>query len=179
MHLPSPSQVHDLKEYVSQLESKMHLNKTSAQLDVRAHGDRLSRFCEWVADQKAACTVETSLGNFKPATLLVLDSATGTASVQFDDGSEESEVLLSRIAFNNQPKAASPSIQLGGGASATGSSGAIQSPGGGGGAVNLTATLGSMSSNERTLMVFLPLAVFPVVVVALGVVLNMAYAAPL
>jgi len=164
----------------------MHLNKTSAQLDVRAHGDRLARFCEWVADQKAACTVETSLGLFKPATLQVLDSATGTASVRFDDGSEESEVLLSRIAFNHQAKAApSSSMQLGGGGSGgavanggSSSGSAIQSPGGGG-AVNLAATLGNMSSNERTLMVFLPLAVFPVVVVALGVVLNMAYAAPL
>jgi hypothetical protein len=172
--------VQDLKEYVSQLESKMHLNKTSAQLDVRAHGDRLSRFCEWVADQRAPCTVETSLGAFKAGTLAVLDAATGTACVHFDDGSQESEVLLTRIAFNGAAAAASGgSAGLQVAASGAGTGAAARSEGGGGGAVDLTAALSNMSSHERTLMVFLPLAVFPVVVVALGVVLNMAYSAPL
>jgi hypothetical protein len=171
--------VQDLKEYVSQLESKMHLNKTSAQLDVRAHGDRLSRFCEWVADQRAPCTVETSLGAFKAGTLAVLDAATGTACVHFADGSQESEVLLTRIAFNGGAAAASGSsagLQVAASGAGTGAAARGE---GGGGAVDLTAALSNMSSHERTLMVFLPLAVFPVVVVALGVVLNMAYSAPL
>ena len=40
---------------------------------------------------------------------------------------------------------------------------------------DLGGVLGKLSTNERTLMVFLPLAVFPTVVIALSAVLSTLY----
>jgi len=156
-------QILDLKEHISQLETKMHINKTSASLDVRRQGERLGKFMAWVADQKIHVAVETSLGYFKSGVIKVLDEDTGTASVLFEDGTSESEVSLARIAFKPL-EAAPPPPQL--------------PPSGKAQEVDLSGVLGSMSSAERTLIVFLPLAVFPVVVAALTALLGLAYSSP-
>jgi len=163
----------DLKEAISQLETKLHIDKTGASQEVRRTAERLTRFCEWVADQRISVAVQTTLGNFKRGSIVVLDSATGTATVAFADGSEESEVSLNRISFSAPvAKTASPE-RIAAAADAVTPvkqpAAAAPASGGGGGALE------KLSDNERTMMVFLPLAVFPVVVVALASALNMAY----
>jgi nitrate reductase NapE component len=154
----------NLKEKIAQLEMHLHTRMTAAQMDVRKSGDRLGRFCDWVADQRMHVIVETTLGRFKEGTIKALDSETGTATVRYFDGSEESEILLNRIGFAPAPALVTPLTSAAPVAIPKAES------------KDLTAVLGAMSSSERTLMVFLPLAIFPVVVVALAGVLRFAYA---
>lgn len=143
--------------------------------------------------------VQTSLGQFKSGTLSALDPATGTASVCFDDGATESEIILSRISISTpravnttttdiDPKAMAPSFSI----LPISSPATVlhtarqahdqqrkmqQSESGNGGVGDALSTLSSMSKQERALMVFLPLVVFPAVVVLLAVSLSFVYAA--
>ena len=138
--------------------------------------------------------VQTTLGQFKAGSLETLDPGTGTASVIFEDGSKESEVILSRVTITPKPSSVAPGIVPG-----TTSINAFSSPADvlhaaqtmpapGEVAVeaasstpqpssDLMGVLKSMSKQEQTLLVFLPLVVFPAVVVLLAVVLSLVYAA--
>ena len=189
-------EVLDLKEHIAQLETKLHVDKTKGDLEVRQHGDRLDKFCQWTADQAVGVVVQTTLGQFKRGTLSALDPASGTASVVYEDGTSESEVILRRVSI--APKQWAPAGFGGAGGAATihsasspadvlhasqqqqapatpGAAPAAVAQQGGGG--DLVGMLSSMSQQEKTLMVFLPLVVFPAVVVLLAVVLSFVYSA--
>jgi myosin heavy subunit len=163
----------DMKEHISQLETKLHIDKTSSQQDIRRHGDRLSRFCDWVADQQIHVSVETSMGDFKQGTIQVLDSETGTAAVNFSDGTKESAVSLSRISFKpveiEVPVMMESSKRGGGGAD---SDNELAKP-------EITDVWGiyeNMNSTEKTLMFVMPMAVFPIVLATLAILLKFVYA---
>jgi hypothetical protein len=157
----------DMKEHISQLETKLHIDKSSAQQDVRRHGDRLGRFCDWVADQRIHVSVESSLGVFKQGTIQVLDSETGTATVMFNDGTEESAVSLSRISFK---PVEIPPMMLGGNKGEGDESQEEEE------VTDIWGIYNKMNSTERTLMFVMPAAVFPIVLVTLAILLKFVYA---
>lgn len=153
------------------METKLHIDKTSSQQDIRRHGDRLSRFCDWVADQEIHVSVETSMGDFKQGTIQVLDSETGTAAVTFKDGTEESAVSLSRISFK-PTEIEVPIIQQ------LDSNSRRNSNDGESTVTDLTDVWGiynNMNSTERTLMFVMPMAVFPIVLATLAILLKFVY----
>jgi len=157
----------DMKEHISQLETKLHIDKTSAQQDVRRHGDRLGRFCDWVADQRIHVSVESSMGEFKQGTIQVLDSETGTASIMFVDGSEENAISLSRISFK-PTEVQVPTLMNGQGEGDGGESSQE--------ITDIWGIYNKMNSTERTLMFVMPAAVFPIVLATLAILLKFVYA---
>lgn len=149
-------------------------------------------------------TVQTSLGQFKSGTLSALDPATGTASVRFDDGATESEIILSRVSIS-APRAMNTTNDLDSKTAAPCFSALpisppatvlhatqqshdqqqhhemqgqiMQSKSRKRGVGSVLSALPSMNKQGRTPMIFLPLVVFPTVVLLLAIVLSFIYAA--